>query len=590
MNRKIFVRTLIASVFSDLALAAGHMVDGIVIGNYAGVNAVAAFSLFTPAMFILTFIGPAIQRGAVSTYTMLIGKGEIDKANSVFTLANIFAVTVSLILTLIAVIYAEPIMQLLGAVGKNSHLVKTGADYIRGYAPGIAFFCSGRILSGFMNIDGDLNRTVYSIVIMTIVNIAGDFYAVLFTDTGMFGIGLATSIGNAVCFAVLMMHFLRKRRILSWKFEFSGIKEIAFNIINMLKKGATQANSRIVKTIAGIGISHVLTLYASGAALAAYGIHVQLRNSVGIFHIAVANTVWLMTCIAHGEENRTALHEIQNMVIRIALPIGACVSAALILFRENFAVLYLGHADPEVLAMASKSILALGCTIMLFIIMFSFSNYIDAIKRIFASNVFTVILQFMPLVSIFFMVRLWGDDGIWPALFLGGVFYLVIALVYMLTIGLDVPLFREKALMLDKNFPREDESHEIEYLADSMFDVMGMSSAAHLFCLENGFSGKKSANLALCIEEMCGNIIQYGFNDGKKHTIHMRILAKDNEIIARIRDDCKPFNPVERYEMTVQNHEDPTKNIGIRLTMKLCSSVQYLSTFGMNNLIMKISK
>lgn len=141
-------------------------------------------------------------------------------------------------------------MRFLGAVGKNSYLAKTGADYIRGYVLGIAFYCSGRVLNGFMNIDGDLSRTIYSVVIKTIVNITGDF-------------------------AVMMMHFLRKRRILHWKFKFSGIKEIFMNITDMLKKGPAQASSRIVKTIAGIEISHVLTLYASSAALAAYRVHVQ---------------------------------------------------------------------------------------------------------------------------------------------------------------------------------------------------------------------------------------------------------------------------------------------------------------------------
>ena len=67
------------------------------------------------------------------------------------------------------------------------------------------------------------------------------------------------------------------------------------------------------------------------------------------------------------------------------------------------------------------------------------------------------------------------------------------------------------------------------------------------------------------------------------------IFSQANEIILRIRDDCKPFNPLERYSMIVKDDENPTQNVGIRMLMKLSSSVQYLSTFSTNNLIIHIA-
>ncbi|WP_371263041.1 hypothetical protein [Selenomonas ruminantium] len=66
--------------------------------------------------------------------------------------------------------------------------------------------------------------------------------------------------------------------------------------------------------------------------------------------------------------------------------------------------------------------------------------------------------------------------------------------------------------------------------------------------------GKEKARvLAHCIEELGVNIIRHGFNDGKPHAIDVRILAKEKEIILRIRDDCRPFNPVNYYR--IYEHE-----------------------------------
>ncbi len=66
------------------------------------------------------------------------------------------------------------------------------------------------------------------------------------------------------------------------------------------------------------------------------------------------------------------------------------------------------------------------------------------------------------------------------------------------------------------------------------------------------------------------------------------ILVKNDELILRMRDDCRPFNLPERYAMTVRQGDDPSKNVGIRMVMNMSRDVQYLSTMSTNNLIVRI--
>ena len=95
-------------------------------------------------------------------------------------------------------------------------------------------------------------------------------------------------------------------------------------------------------------------------------------------------------------------------------------------------------------------------------------------------------------------------------------------------------------------------------------------------------------NWSLRIEELGGNIIEHGFDDKKPHSMYMRVVVKDDEIILRIRDDCKPFNPVERYNMIKEDKDDPISNIGLKIVMGLCTSVNYISMYEMNSLILKM--
>ena len=92
--RKIYMQSLGAYILSDIAYTAGPMVDGIVTGNFFGVQAVAASCLSLPAFLFFTFMNGILSKGSRSIYTERLGKGKLDEANSVFTTANVLSVIV----------------------------------------------------------------------------------------------------------------------------------------------------------------------------------------------------------------------------------------------------------------------------------------------------------------------------------------------------------------------------------------------------------------------------------------------------------------------------------------------------------------
>ena len=79
---------------------------------------------------------------------------------------------------------------------------------------------------------------------------------------------------------------------------------------------------------------------------------------------------------------------------------------------------------------------------------------------------------------------------------------------------------------------------------------------------------------------MAGNIVQHGFDDGKKHSIDMRVSILKDEIRISIKDDCKLFNPEEAEK--IFSPDDITHNIGIRMVGKISKSMSYQNTLGLN--------
>ena len=78
----------------------------------------------------------------------------------------------------------------------------------------------------------------------------------------------------------------------------------------------------------------------------------------------------------------------------------------------------------------------------------------------------------------------------------------------------------------------------------------------------------------------------FASNYQKRHSIDIRVVHKDDDIILRIRDDCVPFNPRERKALTDPN--DILKNAGIRIVYQIAKSVDYQNLLGLNVLTIRI--
>lgn len=101
------------------------------------------------------------------------------------------------------------------------------------------------------------------------------------------------------------------------------------------------------------------------------------------------------------------------------------------------------------------------------------------------------------------------------------------------------------------------------------------------FCLEKGIDERRAYLAGLSMEEMAGNIVEHGFTkDTKDHSIDIRVVHKDDNIILRIKDDCIPFDPKDRNRIT--EGDDPTKNMGIRMIYRIMNDITYENLLGLN--------
>lgn len=93
----------------------------------------------------------------------------------------------------------------------------------------------------------------------------------------------------------------------------------------------------------------------------------------------------------------------------------------------------------------------------------------------------------------------------------------------------------------------------------------------------------------LVLEEAISNIIFYGYEDKKAHQIEVAMSLNETTLVFEIKDDGKPFNPLEAPEpdLEIPFEDREIGGMGIHLVRTLMDELAYRTEQGKNVLIMK---
>ena len=177
-------------------------------------------------------------------------------------------------------------------------------------------------------------------------------------------------------------------------------------------------------------------------------------------------------------------------------------------------------------------------------------------------------------------------NGVYLANLLNGVVTTIFIVGYAWIKNKRFPQRMDELMVIPAGFgAKADERMDLS--VKSMEQVVSIARQIQDFCLARGVDARRAYLSGLAMEEMAGNIVQHGFSkDKKRHSIDVRVVHKDDNIILRIKDDCVPFDPAEKQRMA--EAEDVMQNVGIRMVFRMAAEVQYRSVLGLNVLTIRI--
>ncbi len=202
----LLAKLAIPAIASQVVNALYNMVDRMYIGHIPenGANALTGVGVCFPIIMIISAFAALIGMGGAPQASILMGKKDNEGAEKI--LGNCFSAlfAISVLLTVIVVIFNRPLLYLFGA---SDNTIAYAQDYIQIYALGTIFVQMTLGMNAFISAQGFSKISMLTVVIGAITNIVLDPIFIFGFGMGVKGAALATILSQAVS-AVWVLRFV----------------------------------------------------------------------------------------------------------------------------------------------------------------------------------------------------------------------------------------------------------------------------------------------------------------------------------------------------------------------------------------------
>ena len=579
MIRKSIRQMLTAQIFSALTVSLCLLIDNVVIGQFLGEKAMAAYGFANPLLLTIGAIGSMLAAGIQVSVGKSLGRGSREETDEGYSSSMAVAGLISVLFAVFVVLLRNPLATLMGA-GSSGEEFEMTRDYLAGFSIGAPGSMGSLTLVPFLQMAGQSNLLIVAVVSMTVADIALDLLNVLVFHGGMFGIGLASSLSYYVAMVFAAMYFLSKKCI----FRFSLKKVTKAKILELIRGGVPAGVNMAASVVLVFVLNRILKSAGGSEGVAAYAVIMSIGNAANCISTGIGGVSLTLCGILYNEEDRTGLKDTVTLLTRHATVLGIVAATLLLVFAPVLVGIFLKEpGEAQTQAILGLRLFASG------LIFCAVNNVFKFMYQATDKEKMTEIMCLLeglvfPALGAFVFSRFMGTSGVWLYFLCGEVLTIVfLALLIRKRSGGQVPWKNGAYLMLKDGFGAPEEDC-LEVDIHNMDEVSAVSEQARQFCLQHGQSSRVANHVSLCVEEKASNTIEHGFREGADNHLSLRILFQKDYWVLRFRDDCGAFDPVSY----IPEKADAEKDLGIRLIQSLAEEARYTYSLNLNNLMLKL--
>ncbi len=576
-NGKILAHTfqqyLVPTIFSGLSIMLGVVVDGIIVGNTIGADAMAAISVAQPLVLVFQAVFFLFGLGSASLIAVCKGEHKVGKANAVFTTGILGLLLSSFVFVLLGAFFLNTTVTLLCSDSSLFELTKSYIQVLLLGAP-LMLFVPGVVY--IIRTDGFPRFSANILFLANTVNLVMDLVYIKVFGLGIAGAALATLTGYAVGMVLVLHYYFSKKR--SLRFEKPSTKLLP-EIVGSALAGSVNTLLIVLRTFA---LNHIVMSVGGAVAMSVYAVCSFSITFITMFSRGAADTMVPILGMLYGERDWTG---IRFLLKRTFYVLFFCLSAAVLLielFSEQILLLY-NITDPATMAMGTQALRVFAISLIGLGISFTLMYYMQTIKHRAISLTISLLRGLLLIVPLAYLLsQVLALEGVWLAYVLTEIITIFITLLMCKATQMRNKNRYSSFLLFEKQ-PENEAIYDITLQSEAGQAVL-VSADLIEFCKQKGLSAKQANLIGLMAEETVMTIAQFNEN-GIPHAIDFLCRIEQKEVVLSFRDNGKPFNatPPPKQE------KEPSFD-SITVLRSIAKSVQYTRSLGMNNTLLILDR
>lgn len=322
-----------------------NAVDSIVIGKFAGENALAAVSAANPVMTIVILGVSGVSIGASVLMSRFYGAGDEDALRREVATTIVFGAIASLVVFAVGWPLSGPVLRLMNV---PDEILEMAARYLQVIFVGFLFTFQYNILAAALRSVGDSRTPVVYLALASVMNAGLDVLLVAGLRWGVVGAGVATVAAEGISALLCARHIYRKIPLLHL-----GLRELKIDrrlLGETVSSGAITALQQACQPIGKALIQSVMNAQGVGV-IAAFNAVSRVDDFACIPEQSISSS--MMTCIAQnrgaGEHARVGETLRRGMMIEAAY--GVLICAAVLLAKEPVMRLFAAQDSMQMVSM-----------------------------------------------------------------------------------------------------------------------------------------------------------------------------------------------------------------------------------------------
>ena len=404
---QLFVKFVIPGMLALFLLSAQVFIDGMLVGNFVGANAMAAINLVIPLYSLLIAFAIVMCVGCQCTVGMKLGAGDLKTANDALKTGLVFAVAVSWAAGLVICAAAPALIMLMGA---NRVLSGDAVAYIRVLAlffplPVAMFMCDAVVKA--------MGRPIYAtagMLTMVASNIAFDLLFIVVFGRGVAGAALATGISYALGLCIYLPALLHRHtpvNLFTGRFRKALVGKILY--IGSAE-GVTELSAAVVTLMFNITLINTVGEKGVAAFTAINYLNFVLMACI----IGMSEGIRSIISYNHGMGNPERIRATLKLAAKVTAVFAVVTFSSFAFFGRELVSSFFSTEESEIIKLAAN-----GTAILAFAYLFNGFNILIAgyftsigqarrslvISLLRGCGLLTVLLLVLPPVM--------GIDGIW---------------------------------------------------------------------------------------------------------------------------------------------------------------------------------